>query len=400
LVRIVSIAPYMPFPGIAHAGGEFYRRHAELAAESHEIVVIAPRGADNERAGDWRGESPYERLLVDPRAPKWALARVLHDLVVRNVPFADGRGFHQALMLDARVISALQRADRIELQWFRAIVLAPRLRRSFPGVPVVGVFHDVVSQGLARMLCTRGVGSRWRIRALAQLLLAIPLERRAMRELTTAVVLSEKDRHLLLRKGGTAEVVVVSPPLDDDDMPPGPQLERPGMPEVLFVGALERFENEDAARWLLREVWPLVRAVHPEARLTIAGARPSAALRRETESNPHVQLTGYVPSLSPYYERASVVVAPMRLGAGVKLKSVVAMLWGVPVVATPVGAEGVVGEDVFVAVEDHPAEFARAVVEAIECPAAVRESSARAYRWSHETYSTDRYRQALKRLYS
>ncbi len=44
-VRIVSIAPYMPFPGIPHAGGEFYRRHAELVSQQHDLLVIAPGNA-------------------------------------------------------------------------------------------------------------------------------------------------------------------------------------------------------------------------------------------------------------------------------------------------------------------------------------------------------------------
>jgi glycosyltransferase involved in cell wall biosynthesis len=193
---------------------------------------------------------------------------------------------------------------------------------------------------------------------------------------------------------------VVSPPLDDTDMHTGPRQEQPAADEVLFVGALGRVENEDAARWLLREIWPIVRAARPGARLTLAGAEPSDELLREADAFPDVQVTGYVPSLNPYYERASVVVAPMRLGAGVKLKSVVAMLWGVPVVATPVGAEGVTGPQVFAAVEEAAADFARAVVAVLEDPASVRETSARAFKWSHDTYSTEQYRRSLDKLYS
>ena len=49
-VRIVSISPYMPFSGIPHAGGDFLRRHAELASRSHDFLVVSPRTADNEAA--------------------------------------------------------------------------------------------------------------------------------------------------------------------------------------------------------------------------------------------------------------------------------------------------------------------------------------------------------------
>jgi glycosyltransferase involved in cell wall biosynthesis len=236
--------------------------------------------------------------------------------------------------------------------------------------------------------------------ALAQVLLAIPLERRVMRVLDKAVVLSDKDHALLSRRGRGARIVVVSPPLDDADMPSAPRIEPPGAAEVLFVGALGRIENEDAAQWLLSDIWPHVLKAVPSARLTIAGAEPSEALKRVAKRYENVELTDYVKSLSPYYERASVVVAPMRLGAGVKLKSVVAMLWGLPVVATRVGAEGVTGPRVFIAVEDRSERFAEAVINVLNDPASAHDVCERAYRWSHGTYSTEEYLRSLDRMYS
>jgi glycosyltransferase involved in cell wall biosynthesis len=297
------------------------------------------------------------------------------------------------------VLAALRQADRIELQWFNAMALAPRLRRLLPRTSQVGVFHDVVSQGQRRMFRTPGVAPRWRLVALAQMLMAVPLERHLLRVLDTAVVVSEKDRALLQRRGGRARIVVVSPPLDDGDMPPGPDVEPLGSPEVLFVGALDRVENEDAARWLLEQIWPHVLAEVPDAQLTIAGAKPSPGLRRAAEPVSHVRITGYVDSLSPHYRRASVVVAPMRLGAGVKLKSVVAMLWGLPVVATSVAAEGVLGPEVFYAVEDDSTNFANAVVAVLKDPSSADDVRARAFVWSHDQYSTAQYRDSVEQLY-
>jgi glycosyltransferase involved in cell wall biosynthesis len=399
-VRIVSIAPFMPFQGIPHAGGEFYRRHAELASRSHDFLIVSPKIPENETAMAESGSPPYARLLVPPRAPRGRPGRLFSYVLSRAVPFLAVRPFYRALLEDQQALFAMRRADRIELQWFNAVVLAPKLRRAFPGTPIVGVFHDIVSQGQARMLYTRGVALRWRLLALAQFVFAVPMERRVMRSLDTAVVLSEKDRALLARRGGTAGIVVVSPPLDDEDMPRSPRLDPPDVPEVLFVGALWRVENEDAAQWLLREIWPKVVAAVPAATLTIAGAEPSPALRREAERHGSVRLTGYVKSLGPYYERASVVVAPMRLGAGVKLKSVVAMLWGLPVVATRVGAEGVSGPQVFLAVEDHSESFAKALIGVLKDPASARDVRDRAYRWSHDTYSPASYLRSLDRVYS
>src|SRR5918998_3441392 len=92
-VKIVSIAPYMPFPGIPHAGGEFYRRHAELVAQSHDLVVVAPRNAENEAALAQDDEAPYRRLLVTPQVPRGGLRSAYHFLMSRVVPFLAVRPF-------------------------------------------------------------------------------------------------------------------------------------------------------------------------------------------------------------------------------------------------------------------------------------------------------------------
>jgi glycosyltransferase involved in cell wall biosynthesis len=320
-------------------------------------------------------------------------------LLSRAFPFLTTRSFLRALLRDEEVLDTLSRADRVELQWFWAIVLAPHLRRVLPGTPISGVFHDVASQGYRRRLLGPGVPLPHRVLALTRLVVSVPLERRAVRALETAVVLSEKDRALLVRRGAVGRVAVLPPPLDDEEMPRSPRESAPRVPEALFVGALWRGENEDAALWLLREVWPRVRTRVPGARLTIAGADPKERLRRAAVAADDVELTGRVDSLAPYYRRASVALAPLRFGAGVKLKVVVAMLWSVPVIATSVGAEGVEGPAVFLAVEDDAEELAGAIVGALVDPEQALEVAARAYTWSHAQYSTAAYRRALERLY-
>jgi glycosyltransferase involved in cell wall biosynthesis len=399
-MRIVSISPFMPYSGIPHAGGELFRRHAEIVSQAHDLVVVSPARPSNEVALTKEPAAAYGRILVTPRTRAGtARPRVRRSLVSRAVSFLTMGPFWRGIRTDEATLAELRRADRIELQWFDAVVLAPRLRRLVPGTPLVGVFHDVVSQGHRRRVFGRRVALRHRLLSLLRLLFAVPLERRALRALDTAVVLSEKDRALLARRGGGARIVVVPIPLDDADMPPDPRQQPPAGAEVLFVGALWRAENEDAARWLLADIWPTVRSAVPDARLVLAGAEPTAGLLAEAGRRGSVEVTGYVESLSPYYRRAAVVVVPVRLGAGVKVKAVVALLWGLPVVTTTTGAEGVTGPDVFFAVEDDAARFADAVVRALTDPAAAAEAGARAHHWSHGIYSASSYAGALDRIY-
>ncbi|SNS90258.1 Glycosyltransferase involved in cell wall bisynthesis [Geodermatophilus saharensis] len=396
-MEVVSISTHAPYDGIPHAGGEFYGRHAQLLSESHGLTVVCPWTPANEAALQRPARGSYRRVVVTPPSRRRRQDR--RTLATRALPFLTRGPFLRALLGDPDLRALLQRADRIELQWFDMVVLAPRLRRALPGTPLTGVFHDVVSQGHLRMLTSSGAPVSRRLLALVRLVLSVPLEWRAVRALRTAVVLSDKDRVLLERRGAGDRVVVLPPALDEPDMPASPRERPPAIPEVLFVGAMWRPENTDAASWLLREVWPRVRDRVPGARLTIAGANPTAALRRQAEAVAGVELTGQVESLAPCYRRASVAVSPMRLGAGVKLKGVVAMLWGVPVVATTVGAEGIEGQDVFVAVEDDAAAFASAVARVLTDPGPALEVAARAHAWSHARYSSQGHRRVLQALY-
>src|SRR5436189_465277 len=118
----------------------------------------------------------------------------------------------------------------------------------------------------------------------------------------------------------------------------------------------------DGVIWFCREVWPRIRAAVPDVTFTICGSSPArevAALGRL----PGVTVTGRVPAVAPYLNRAAVAVVPLRIARGVQNKLLEAMAAGLPTVATTVARTGVVaqeGRDLFVA--DDPDEFAAAVV--------------------------------------
>jgi glycosyltransferase involved in cell wall biosynthesis len=107
---------------------------------------------------------------------------------------------------------------------------------------------------------------------------------------------------------------------------------------LLFVGGFRHGPNVDAARWLVQAIFPDIRARRPGARLTIVGADPPPAVRALASAA--VSVTGFVPDVAPFMERAAVVLAPLRQGAGMRVKVLQALASGKAVVTTPLGAEG------------------------------------------------------------
>jgi glycosyltransferase involved in cell wall biosynthesis len=145
-------------------------------------------------------------------------------------------------------------------------------------------------------------------------------------------------------------------------LPPAPD------PTVAFVATMGWRPNIDAALWLGRDIWPLVVAQVPQARLLLVGRDPAPTVLALAGSN--IEVTGTVPDVTPYLAESRVVVAPLRAGGGTRLKVMEALDVGRPVVATSVGCEGtedLVGRGVVVA--DTAAGLADAIAGLLLDPA-------------------------------
>jgi GT2 family glycosyltransferase/glycosyltransferase involved in cell wall biosynthesis len=106
---------------------------------------------------------------------------------------------------------------------------------------------------------------------------------------------------------------------------------------VLFLGNFENLANRDALRWLLDEIWPLVRQQDPSVKLYIAGNAATPDLATQL---PGVTVLGKLGDLAPAFAARRVFIGPIRYGTGIITKNMIALAHGLPVVTTPVGAEG------------------------------------------------------------
>ena len=156
-----------------------------------------------------------------------------------------------------------------------------------------------------------------------------------------------------------------------------PPLKRqPAARGLLLLGGLHWPPNADGARWFLREVWPLVRQQAPQAQLFIVGARPPADLQaaasaRDSATAPDgaVIVPGYVTDPQPFLAASAALIVPLRSGGGMRVKIVEALQWGLPVISTTIGCEGIEvtpGRDLLVA--DTPAALAAAAVQLLQDP--------------------------------
>lgn len=144
---------------------------------------------------------------------------------------------------------------------------------------------------------------------------------------------------------------------------------------VLFVGGFAHPPNIDAALWLVRDILPLVRAVVPDVRLVLAGSNPSPEVRALAGDG--ISVTGSITesALAELYATARAAAVPLRFGAGVKNKVLEAFHHGLPLVTTPIGAEGIAGADTVCAIATDAAAFAHALIALLKDDALWRSRS-------------------------
>jgi len=223
-------------------------------------------------------------------------------------------------------------------------------------------------------------------------------ERRALRRATAVTAVTEADAESM-RKWG-AHAVTVVPNGVDLAMYLGITDQNQVESEILSVASLDWFPNIDAIEYFVNEIFPSIRKALPNIVFRIVGRRPTESLRAKLSAVPGIDFVGEVKDVRSYLDRAAVIVVPLRIGGGSRLKILEALAAGKAVVSTSVGAEGLdlnPGKDVLIA--DSPHDFARGVINLLLAKAARRELGANGRKLVTEKYGWDEIGRRLEAVW-
>lgn len=347
-----------------NTGGRLRSFHlvAELARR-HRLTLITTH-APGDDPGVLRTQLPQcERILSLPFAiPKWSSARFPGILL---------RSWFSSLPVDLwkcqvpamrAEVKRLMETGEIDVCIADFLVATPNVPLR-TGVPVVFFAHNVEHMIWKRLHDT---SSRSWQRAL------LDIEWRKMRrseatvcrqaDLTVAV--SPQDRALLASLAPDAEIRSVATGVDVNYYTPVDQPEKAD--HLVFLGSMDWHPNEDAVLHFIDAILPRIRSQRPRAVLTVVGRNPSERLRRAA-ARAGVRVTGTVDDVRPFVADAAVLVVPLRVGGGTRLKIFEALAMGKAVVSTRIGAEGLpIINGVHYLCADEPGPFSDAVVELLE----------------------------------
>ena len=388
--RILLISPSLPHPPIWGSGIRVHQIASHLAAR-HHVTLLAHAGPhDTDKVQAMRAVC-QEVHTVSLDRPLGASDR-FSQLASLTSPLP-----YQVLRLRS---SQLQRAldDLLADSGFDLVQVesSPIAELSIPkSLPVVLDEHNIEYELLQRAYLAESSLAR---RAFNW------LEHRKFRRheiarwsaVACVAVTSEREEAIVRREAPGVTVATVPNGVDLDHFRSDGSAPDPD--NIVFTGLMRYRPNLDAAAHFAREILPIIRRARPSARFTVVGWGHVEQIRAAV--GPDVEVTGRVPDVRSYINRAAVVVVPLRVGGGTRLKVLEALAAERPVVGTSLGVEGIAVQDgVHLMIRDEPRAFAEAVLDLLRDPARGRHLAANGRRLVEKAYGWQASVDRLERLH-
>lgn len=441
-MRILLVTPLLPYPQAANAGPLVMYDHLTTIAARHDVTVATFAGPDPcewQALADLRAAGIAVRALwrekPSPIMRRWRiLARLLPmpDPAEWNELDTSNPSTRNPLLPRSSPVTQLQRRLQQADYWLSGTrplrtlqFWDPRMQRLIQDVLAEKTFEliDIHDNAMANYRYGRGVPTLFTEHDVRHNSSEEP-----HRPLSSAGWVQSRIREADLRRWGRYQPIVwrrfdriqvfsardaqaicnASPDLIGRvhvnpfgiHLPKAADPSRQENGTLVFVGGFCHPPNVDAALWLAKEIMPLIRVRRPDARLVIVGSSPPQEVRSLRGQD--ISVTGRVPAVEPYLERAAVVLAPVRYGGGMRLKVLQAMGMGKAVVTTPIGAEGLeVGtQQVPLVIANDPEGIANAAIELLGDDSRRRALGDRARGFIAEHHNWATYAQRLESIYS
>jgi sugar transferase (PEP-CTERM/EpsH1 system associated) len=354
--------PYAPDRGDRIRAYHLMRTLA-AGAEVH-LVSLVHDTAEAARASELTGIAASVRVAPTPR---------LRNLAGAALALPTGRPLTHLLLdspeLAPAIADAVSRVDPEVVLAYGSGMMRLAMQPPLSGLPCVLDMVDADSAKWSALAAASPPPMRWIYEREARTLARF--ERAAMKHAHATLVVNERERALLRALDGGAPIHVAGNGIDIDAFARrGPPATRR---RIVFCGVMNYTPNVQGAEFLATEVWPLVRAAHPDADLAIVGASPSPAVRRLADPRKGIEVTGTVPDVRPWLWESAAAAAPLHTARGIQNKVLEAIAAGLPSVVTSAVADGLPAEVLPAClVADTATRFAAGLSELLSVPSSER----------------------------
>jgi glycosyltransferase involved in cell wall biosynthesis len=341
MAHILLLTPQLPYP--PHQGTSLRNWHILRGlAERHTVSLLSFAETNPAHLPALLTEL-CARVETVP-APQRTTAQRLSHLLRRGSPDMAQRLASDALATALQRHLATEPPDIVQVEGLEMAHTIPTIRAHSRAVVVLDCHNaETELQRRAYQTDTRQP-RRWAAAAYSRIQIGrlAEYERWAMIAADGVVAVSEADAAQLatLRTEGEGPIRVVPNSIDVNEYVLGQTIARAEQQfDLVFSGKMDYRPNVDAVLWFADAVWPGLRQARPNITWAIVGQRPHAQLDR-LRTVPGITITGRVEQVQPYLAGANVIIMPLRIGSGTRLKLIEGMAGGKAIVSTPLGAEG------------------------------------------------------------
>jgi polysaccharide biosynthesis protein PslH len=210
-------------------------------------------------------------------------------------------------------------------------------------------------------------------------------EKNIISKININFAITEKDKKRALELAPDAKIIVASAGVNPYEWKPDYKIQR-NTKELILASTFRWIHNINAIEWFIKKVLPIIEKEIPDIQFTIIGKDIPEKLKNNYTKT--INFLGYVDKVQPYYNKASVNIAPLFVGSGIRIKILEAMAMELPVVASPIAAEGIYAKSkngLFIAKGKE--EFANQIINLITDPHKTRQLGKAARKFVLENYS-------------
>jgi sugar transferase (PEP-CTERM/EpsH1 system associated) len=341
MAHILLLTPQLPYP--PHQGTSLRNWHILRGlAERHTVSLLSFAETDPAHI-----PAPLAALCARVEtvpAPQRTTAQRLAHLLRRGSPDMAQRLASDALATALQRRLATEPPDIVQIEGLEMAHTIPTIRAHSRAAVVLDCHNaETELQRRAYQTDTRQP-RRWAAAAYSRIQIGrlAEYERWALGAVDGAVAVSKADAAQLesLRVQSERAIHVVPNSIDVTEYALGHTTARAEQRfDLVFSGKMDYRPNVDAVLWFADAVWPGLRRARPDITWAIVGQRPHAQLDR-LRTVPGITLTGRVEQVQPYLAGAKVIIMPLRIGSGTRLKLIEGMAGAKAIVSTALGAEG------------------------------------------------------------
>lgn len=332
-------------------------------ARKHRVTILSFYGAEAERRHFHVYESLGVKLvpILKPAIDRSVGPKDLLRSLLTSLPLTVSK-YHDARMAE-EISRHLGEIDALHCEHMH---MAQYLF-GIDNLPKVLDAHNVESQIAERIAASeknplKKLLLRWNFSRMLQ------FEKRVAADFSMLLSVSSLDLHALETNFQAKRVRLLENGVDVDYFALAPPVKREVRKNLVFVGAMDWLPNSDGVVHFVDAVLPLLKKECPQVQFTVVGKNPPEQIQNLSQIE-GVRVTGTVADVRPYLADADVVVVPLRVGGGTRLKILEAFASGRPVISTTLGCEGIEclnGEHLVIA--DNPADFAASVLRVLRDP--------------------------------